>query len=175
MSKQKYSCHSNVKVMLIVFCFDWNGIIHHEFMPHGHSIWVLLGYYRPFEGTSVKEEAWGMNKQDLEAVPWCCNCSRNALICDFLEKHITSVVLHYRFGPCILFYVRKVDMHPNRLDLDSTRDRRKFPTGPLRHPIKCIPKHVLQLEKTMGEVYQQWKEVLWNNKSDYVVSKAINK
>ena len=36
---QKKACQSrsNVKLMLIVF-FDWRGIVHYEFVPHGETV-----------------------------------------------------------------------------------------------------------------------------------------
>ena len=36
--KKARQCRSNVKVMLIVFFFDWKGIVHHEFVPRGETV-----------------------------------------------------------------------------------------------------------------------------------------
>jgi len=42
---------------------------------------------------------------------------------------------------------------------DGRGDRRKFDTGPSRHPGKHVPGHVPEMEKT-GAVYQEWRGVL---------------
>ena len=36
--KKARQCRSNVKVMLIVFFFDWKGIVHHEFVPRCETV-----------------------------------------------------------------------------------------------------------------------------------------
>ncbi|KAG7171883.1 GVQW3-like 1 [Homarus americanus] len=35
--KSRSQSRSNVEVMLIVF-FDWKGVVHHEFVPRGHTV-----------------------------------------------------------------------------------------------------------------------------------------
>jgi hypothetical protein len=42
----------------------------------------------------------------------------------------------------------------------SGGDRRKFDTGALCRPAKHVPGHVLEMEKTLGAVYQEWRGVL---------------
>jgi hypothetical protein len=77
------------------------------------------------------------------------------LIREFLAKQETIVVpapLLSRFGPCGLFPVPKVEVHPKRSPISDGRgDKRIFATGPLRHPTKHVP----ELEKTLEAVYQQ--------------------
>jgi hypothetical protein len=78
------------------------------------------------------------------------------LIREFLAKQETIVVtqppLLSRFGPCGLFPVPRVEVHPKRLPISDGRgDKRKFATGPSHHPAKHVP----ELEKTLGAVYQQ--------------------
>ena len=82
------------------------------------------------------------------------------LIHEFLAKQETIVVpqppLLSRFGPCRLFPVPKVEVHPKRSPISDDRgDKRKFAIGPSRHPAKHVPGCVSDLEKTLGAVYQQ--------------------
>ena len=57
-----------------------------------------------------------------------------------------------RFGPCGRFPVPNVEVHPKRSPISDGRgDKRKFATGPSHHPAKHVP----ELEKTLGAVYQQ--------------------
>jgi len=77
------------------------------------------------------------------------------LIREFLAKQDTIVVpqaLLSRFDPCGIFPVPKVEVHPKRSAISNDRgDKRKFATGPSRNPAKHVP----ELEKTLGAVYQQ--------------------
>jgi len=53
---------------------------------------------------------------------------------------------------CELFPVPKVEVNPKRSPISDGRgDKRKFATGPSRHPAKHVP----ELQKTLGAVYQQ--------------------
>jgi len=73
----------------------------------------------------------------------------------------SSAALLSRFGPCALFLVPEVEILTKRsLISDGRGDRRKFDTGPLRHPAKHVPGWVPELEKTLGAVYQEWRGVL---------------
>ena len=54
--KKAQMSQSKIKVMLVVF-FDWKGIVHHEFVPHGKMVNSLVGSFSPFEGCCVQEEA----------------------------------------------------------------------------------------------------------------------
>jgi hypothetical protein len=57
---------------------------------------------------------------------------------------------------CGLFPVPKVEVHPKRSPISDGRgDKRKFATGPSRHPAKHVPGRVPELEKMLGAVYQQ--------------------
>jgi len=66
-----------------------------------------------------------------------------------------------RFGPCGLFLVPEVEILTEMSPISDGRgDRRKFNTGPSRHPAKHVPGRVTELEKTLGAVYQEWRGVL---------------
>ena len=57
---------------------------------------------------------------------------------------------------CGIFPVPKVEVHPKRSPiLDGKGDKRKFATGPSRHPAKHVPGRVPELEETLGAVYEQ--------------------
>jgi hypothetical protein len=72
----------------------------------------------------------------------------------------SNAALLSRFGPFGLFLGPKVEILTKRSPIsDSRGDRRKFDTGPSRHPAKHIPGHVPELQKT-GAVYQEWRGVL---------------
>jgi len=82
------------------------------------------------------------------------------LIREFLAKQETIVVpqppLLSRCGPCGLFPVPKVEVHPKRSPISNDRgEKRKFATGPSRHPAKHVSGRVPELKKTLGAVYQQ--------------------
>jgi len=65
--------------------------------------------------------------------------------------------LLYRFGPCGLFLVPEVEILTERPPISDGRgDRRKFDMGHLRHPSKHVP----EMEKMLGTVYQEWRGVL---------------
>ena len=66
-----------------------------------------------------------------------------------------------RFGPCGLFLVPEVKILTKRSPISDGRgDRRKFDTGPSRHPAKHVPERIPELEKTVGAVYQERRGVL---------------
>jgi hypothetical protein len=123
----------------------------------------------------VKEEDWGVEKQDLDAAtrqrtvshvaprPWIFGKARD----DCCPPH----TLLSRCGPCGPFFVPEVEIHTERsLISDDRRDRRKFATGPTRYPAKRVP----GLEKTLEAVYRQWRGVRW--KRQVLLScKLINK
>jgi len=59
------------------------------------------------------------------------------------------------------FFVPEVEILTKRSPISDGRgDRRKFDTVPSRHPAKHVPGRVPELEKTLGAVYQEWREVL---------------
>ena len=96
-----------------------------------------------------------------------CAASTDAsrLIHEFLTKHETTVVpsaaLLSRFCPCGLFLVPEVEILTKRsLTSDGRGNRRKFDMGHSRGPAKHVPGRVPEIEKTLGEVYQEWRGVL---------------
>ena len=63
-----------------------------------------------------------------------------------------------RFGPCGLFIVLEVEILPKMSPISDGRgDRKKIDTGPSRRPAKHLP----EMEKTLEEVCQEWRGVLW--------------
>jgi len=63
--------------------------------------------------------------------------------------------------PCGLFLVPEVEILTKRSPISDGRgNRRKFYTGPSRHPAKRVPGQIPELEKTLGVVYQEWRGVL---------------
>jgi hypothetical protein len=55
------------------------------------------------------------------------------------------------FGPCGLFLGPEVEILIKRLPISDGRgNRRKFDTGPSRHPAKHVPGRVPELEKNVG-------------------------
>ena len=159
----------NMKVMLIVFSFFW--------LEGYRLLWVCSTWsdsqYRvlpkrpeAFEGGSAKEEAWGVDKQHLDAVPWQCTCSLVTpypwIFNEAWDHCCPPAVLLSRFGPCRIFLVSEVKMLTKSSAISNGRgDRRKFDKGPSRHPAKHVPGRVPELEKTLGAVYQEWRGVLW--------------
>jgi len=73
----------------------------------------------------------------------------------------SNAALLSRFGPCGLFLVPEFEILTKRSPISDVRaDRRKFDTGPSRHPSKHVPGRVPELQKTLGAVYQEWRGVL---------------
>ena len=63
----------------------------------------------------------------------------------------STAALLPRFGPCGLFIVPEVEILTKRSSISEGRgDRRKFDTGPLRHPAKHVPGRIPELEKNIG-------------------------
>jgi len=64
-------------------------------------------------------------------------------------------------APADVFLFSEVEILMKRLPISDGRgDRRKFDTGPSRHPAKHVLGRVPELEKTLGAVYQEWRGVL---------------
>ena len=64
-------------------------------------------------------------------------------------------------APADFFLFSEVEILMKRLPISDGRgDRRKFDTGPSRHPAKHVPGRVPELQKTLGAVYQEWRGVL---------------
>jgi len=119
-----------------------------------------------FEGGSAKEEAWGMDKQHLGAAPWQCTCSRVTpypwIFYEAWDDCCPPATLLSIFGHCGLFFVPEVEILTKRWPISDGRgDRRKFATGPSRHPAKHVPGRFPELEKSLGAVCQEWRGVLW--------------
>ena len=141
--------------------FDWKSIVHHEFVPRGETVnkeFYLKVTRRLREAVRRKRpEAW-INKTCMlhhyNAPPHA-----SLLIREFLAKQEPIVVPQpptLQIWPCGLFPVPKVEVHTKRSPISDGRgDKRKFATGPSRHPAKHVPGRVPELEKTLGAVYQQ--------------------
>ena len=82
------------------------------------------------------------------------------LIREFLVKQETIVVPQPPYSPDLtpadFFLFPKLKSTIKRSPIsDDRRDKRKFATGPSRHPTKHVSGRVPELEKTLGAVYQQ--------------------
>ena len=65
--------------------------------------------------------------------------------------YCSNAALLSRFCPCGLFLVPGVKIFTKRSPiLDGRGDRRKFDTGPSRHPAKHVPGRIPELEKNTG-------------------------
>jgi hypothetical protein len=91
--QKNHVSRSNVKVMLIV-CFDWKGIVHHEFVPHGETVnkeFYLKVMKRLMEAVRRKRpEAWTNKTWMLHHDNAPAHAS--LIIREFLAKQETIVV-----------------------------------------------------------------------------------
>jgi hypothetical protein len=80
---------------------------------------------------------------------------------------LSIAALLSRFGPCGLFLVPEVKILTKRSPISEGRgDRRKFDTGPLRHPAKHIPGHIPELEKHWERCIKSGEEYFEGDKFD---------
>ena len=77
--------------MLIVFIFDWKGIIHYEFVPHGETV------SKEFYLNVLKPEAWTNNTWMLHHDIALAHAS--LLICEFFMKRETTFVPQPPYSP----------------------------------------------------------------------------
>jgi len=91
---------SEIKVMLVVF-FDWKGIVHHEFVPHGQMankqlyqevLARLRDVVRRMRPELWENQAWMLHYNNEPA-------HTSLLIRSYLAKHQTSVVPHPPYSP----------------------------------------------------------------------------
>jgi len=91
---------SKIKVLLVVF-FDWKGIVHHEFVPHGQMVnkqlyQEVLAHLREVVRRKRPElsenQAWMLHHDNVLA-------HASLLICSYLAKHQTSVVPPPPYSP----------------------------------------------------------------------------
>ena len=91
------------------------------------------------------------------------------------DDYCPPAALLFRFGPCGLFLVPEVEILSERSPISDGRgERRKFDTGPSRHPAKYVPGCVTELEKALGAVYQEWRGVIWRRQV-WLICKESNK
>jgi hypothetical protein len=107
----------------------------------------LLGGHEEFEGGRVKEESWGVKKQDLDAASRQFTCShiehRLYIFVEARYCHSPTTVLS-RYGSCrLLFWPRGWNSLWKSPISDDRRERIKSATGPTHYPAKCVP----ELEK----------------------------
>jgi len=142
--------------------FDWKGIVHHEFVPRGETVnkeFYLKVMKRLREAVRRKRpEAWTNKTWMLHHDNAPAHAS--LLIREFLAKQETIVVPQPPYSPDLapadffLFPKLKSTLKGRRFQT-IRGDKRKFATGPSRHPAKHVPGRVPELEKTLGAVYQQ--------------------
>jgi hypothetical protein len=160
--------------MLIVFLFfDWEGIVHHEFVPRGETVnkeLYLKIVKRLREAVRSKgPEAW-TNKETWVLHHDNAPAHVSLLIPVFLAKHELNIVpqpLLSRFGPCGLYLVPKGEIHPERSPISDGRgDKVKFATGPSRYPAKHVPGRVPELEKRWERCINSGGEYFEGDKSN---------
>ena len=96
-----------------------------------------------------RPEAW---TNHLDAAPWKCTCSRitsySWIFYEACDDCCPPATLLSIFGPCGLFLVPEVEILNKRSPISDGRgDRRKFDTGPSRHP-----------QNTFQDAFQDWKK-----------------
>ena len=99
--KNAWMSPSKFKVLLVVFFFNWKGIIHHEFVPRGQMVKKQL--YQEFLARLRK--AVPRKRPELwENQTWMLHHDKalahaSLLIRSYLAKHQTSVVPHPPYSP----------------------------------------------------------------------------
>jgi hypothetical protein len=85
---------SKVKVLLVMFFFDWKGIVHHEFLPSSQMVnkqlyQEVLGRWRDALLRNSSElwenQTWMLHHDNAPA-------HASLLICSYLVKHKTSEI-----------------------------------------------------------------------------------
>ena len=94
--KKARQARANVKVLLIVF-FDSNGMVHHEFLPHGRAVnkeYYLKVMRRLIEAIRRKrtELWWILHHDNATAHTWM-------LVCEFLDKNKTIIMPQPSYSP----------------------------------------------------------------------------
>jgi hypothetical protein len=147
---------------------------------HGVNQWrVSLEGHEVFEGGREKEEAWGVEKQDLDPAPWQSTCSYMAppmwIFGEAWDNCHPSTAILFRFGQCRLFFVSEVEIYPERPPiLDDIKDRKTFAMGPTCHHAKHVSRRVPEREKCWKQYIDSWGEYFEEDSSYEVVSLSIN-
>jgi len=98
--KKARMSRSKIKVMLVVF-FDWKGIVHHEFVPHGQLVNKQLHQ----EVLVRLRDAVRRKRPELwENQTWMLHhdnalAHASLLICSYLTKHQKPIVPHPPYSP----------------------------------------------------------------------------
>jgi hypothetical protein len=126
--------------------------------------WKLYVPCYTFEGSTAKEEAWDVDKQDLDAAPWHCTSSRVAsypwIFGEARDDCRAPAPLLSRFGPCRLFPVPKVEVNPKSSPISDGRGDKKNSLQDLR----AIPQNTFQ------DAFQNWRkrwERCMNSRGEY--------
>jgi len=95
--------------MLVVF-FDWKGIVHHEFVPHG--LMVNKQFYQEVL-VHLRDAVGGKRPELWENQTWMLHhdnalAHASLLICIYLAKHQTSIVPHPSYSPDLFFLFPKL-------------------------------------------------------------------
>lgn len=151
--KKARQVKSNVKVMLVVF-FDSQGIVHHEYAPHGQTItkeFYIQVLSRLREAVRRKRPALHASKEWLlhhDNAP----AHRSQLVQQFLAKHQIAQVQQPPYSPdlapCDFFLFPKVKKVMKGRRFDDVDDIKTNTTKELQ----AIPKEDFQ------KCYLQWQE-----------------
>ena len=152
--------------MLIVF-FYWKGIVHYEFVPRGEAVnkeFYLNVLKRLREAVRRnRPETWTNNTWMLHHDKAPAHAS--IFIREFFRKHETAVVSHPPYSPdlapadFLLFSEFKSSLKVRRIqtveeiEVNSIRDLRAIPHNTFQDTYR-------NWKKTLGAVYQEWREVL---------------
>jgi transposase len=157
-SNKSRQVRSHVKVMLTVFFFYSEGVVHYEFLPQGRTVnkeYYLEVMQRLREAIRKKRpDAWRENRWMLQHN--IAPSHSSFLVRNFLAKHATTVLAQPPYSP---------DLAPADFvlfpKLKSTLNGRRFEsveaikTNSLAH-LRCIPKTAFQeCFRTLKKCWQQ--------------------
>ena len=163
---------SNVKVMLTVF-FDFNGIVHHEFLPRGQTVnkEYYLQVQRPLRETIRKKRpdlrknnSWLLHHDNAPA-------HTSLLVREFLAKNNTVTMPQPPYSrdmaPCDFFLFPKIKR--------TLKGRRFIAIDDIKSAslkeLKAIPK--IEFEKCFEDWKKRWQKCIISN-GDYFEGNNIN-
>lgn len=164
--KPKKPRQSRSKIKVLTVFFDYRGIVHHEFLPHGETVnkhYYLKVMKRLREAIRKKRpDLWNDNSWILhhDNAP-----SHTALtVCEFLAKNSTNVIAQPPYSPdlapCDFFLFPKLKLPLRGHRFDTIEDIKRNSLAEL----KAIPSEAY--EKCMDEWIRRWRMCIASN-GDY--------